>query len=165
MKIQRPALWLFRALGIVRGVNPSTLLQDVSPVLDIGQGGWGQGEFEQFITSRTTNGVNNICSTDGLTQALVWVSLINTGAAATTSWWLLLRARDVGTGSSMYVYYESPIPAATLRGHAQLLGSMVPVIVPPNSLLQIQSGDLTASGNTHETRALIQRMPAGYKPW
>lgn len=165
MLIQRPALWLFRALGIVRGTNPSTLSQDVSAVLDIGQGGWGQAAWKTDSGTRTTNGVTTIVDTDLALTRIVWINLSNAGPVATTGIYLYISSVQ-GLGAATPRFYSNDGTwAQGYYTHTDICGSLVPIILPPGFRLQIQSLALTASGNTHAFNAVIGEMPAGYKPW
>ncbi len=46
--VQRPLRWLFDALGIVQGGAPQELREQITPSIELMQGGWGQALYYSF---------------------------------------------------------------------------------------------------------------------
>lgn len=166
MQIQRPALWLFKALGIISGINPQRLEQTVSPVLDIGQGGMGQAVWSSFAVTRTTTGISTIVGGDVSLIRIVWLAVVVTAGATASSLTINLQPPVSAGAVPIWLAAREPVPVLGQRyTHTSLAESPAPFVVPPGWALQMQSLELTASGQTHEVRAIIAEMPVGYKPW
>lgn len=166
MQIQRPPLWVFKALGILRGLVPSVLSADVSAVVDVGQGGWGQAEWTSVGQTRTTNGLFNAIPSDTSAVHVAWIDFLNIGASAATQMDISLMFEPNGSvaGTTRLVHVD-PIAANLTLGHAQLFSSLAPIVIPPGFKLRCQSFNLSATGNSHQWQVAFGKMPAGYKPF
>lgn len=165
--IQKPPLWLWRALGILTGVSPQKLDGRVTPVVDAMQGGIG---LATWFSERTAVPLNTAFSIttgppgakdDGLARIVRWSSTNQAGAVAGVN--VFAKMNQVqGGGADLTVDISNVAIATTVWWWDMSVGSQW-LYIPPGFQL-ILSGTSAAGAGMIIDRHWAE-IPAGAKGW
>lgn len=168
LQLQRPLTWLWTALGIVRGTNPSNLAGDIVPTIDAMQGGLGMAVHEyELLSGSLVGGVQTTIGGDPNYSYLVRLNCINPGTAN-----VLLTVQLLDPTQSLGPMLTiGNVPAASHWGWATpttiaatgIGGGMQFFWVPPGWRLLIGIGTYTTTAGNSQIHKV--RLPAGTRPW
>jgi len=153
--MQRPPEWLWRALGIVRGLNPSALELDMVPVVETIQGGWGLATYEQIIRNVAV-GVPEVVTLDSAVDEVtaVRVSATNAGTAN-----MLLSIRHGIESLVPLTEYIGNVAPGTSQSWMSLNPHQPWLKGLPGGRMEITIGGATT--NPGVLTVLVARLPAG----
>lgn len=169
--IQRPATWLYNALGIVAGTNPTHLESINVPIVDVMQQGWGVAR--EVLTAFNGHLPGNLAVTQEITLVapgdatkchVIAVSGRNPGSAQQTTRLVLIRPPNnlVSALQNLDVWTQN-MNAGQRFGFLQWNSGAPWVFVPPGWGVGLMIGPFTTTAG--EINFSLWEFPAGLKPW
>lgn len=155
-RVQRPAIWLWNALGVIVGTNPQFIASDLVPVVDAWQSGFGVAKYVSEQVNGSIGGpiTTTYGSTDGLTQTRIKIAHFNAGSTSVN---IQIRLR-AGTGALVNEVLI-PTAAGSISTHNVLGSGRQWFVIPPTCVMEItQNAYVTTAGRIEVLRC---EMPAG----
>lgn len=158
--------WVTRALKLRSGEAPRDVDENISPVLDVFQGGQSLATWERrdvVVTSASAT-VNVLVPADPDLMQLVVMHISKVGAAAATDSVAVQLQTEPVSPSAVSLYKDAAFPQEE-RGWAELGNGIQWWVVPPRFRLQINVTPVPTLTDEIRCRMLVCKVPAGFKAW
>lgn len=161
--IQRPIDWIAAAFRLRSGWGPGQLERDITPVLDVAQGGVGLGSW---ISAAASSGVGNaLVFTLAADKTVTRLVQCDINCAAIGGQTIQVITQQPATGNTL-LYHIYEIVPAILSGvypWATIARGQAWIIVPPGYDFFVSVSASAGIQNTVHYRRL--EVPAGTKAW
>jgi len=155
--IQRPPRWLLEAFGIIIGKNPQQMLEDVQPVVDAFQRGFGQASYKSYQVVGSLGGpITTVIgsATDESFATRVKLAHLNSGTTSCN-----VQTRLQARQGDLVTDRLFTTPAGAYSDWSILGLGRQWIVVPPGCVLQITQNAYTITAGRIEVFEC--RTPAG----
>jgi hypothetical protein len=163
----RAPRWLSAALNLDTPAVPALIDEEVSPVIDIHQGGWQHAAYRAVRGSRGPSlgaaDVVMVAQDTSLTRVVLEADVSRSGGAGTKAVYLAIWHPTV-PADTILIYWNPAVAVGAQLTTVELLGGRGGLcVVPPGFVLGVGI-PATAAGETFHYGVLFMDVAAGSKP-